>query len=184
MFLLILALYEGLDQSEYDTLSKIAPTVAQSAQYDAFGAPWQDMTLTAGRALGRQQQAQELVIAVEQELAAEVVRSGRVGYFDYTTPPFPGAAITFNTVLSIPYALDQVVPELGWMRSRDGLEPRRADTVGLQRPADGRRPAVAPPSCSTPPSRVSFACWGRAVVAPGTAGAATGRYPILGSALR
>jgi iron complex transport system substrate-binding protein len=42
----------------------------------------------------------------------DVVRSGRVGYFDYTTPPFPGAAISFNTVLSIPYALDQVVPEL------------------------------------------------------------------------
>ncbi len=203
---LILALYEGLDQSEYDTLSKIAPTVAHSAQYDAFGAPWQDMTLTAGRALGREQQAQELVTAVEQEFAAvraahpqwaemtmlvmataeagsyqvfspqdpkarffaelgfqtqppwlagrvqdnvatvsaeeftlldvdrlawtsdpdllqvlqndpiynrlEVVRSGRVGHFDYTTPPFPGAAITFDTVLSIPYALDQVVPEL------------------------------------------------------------------------
>jgi hypothetical protein len=36
----------------------------------------------------------------------------RGGYFDYTTPPFPGAAITFNTVLSISYALDQVVPEL------------------------------------------------------------------------
>ena len=203
---LILALYEGLDQSEYDTLSKIAPTVAHPAQYDAFGAPWQDMTLTAGRALGREQQARELVAGVEQRFAEvraahpqwaemtmlvmataeagtyqvfspqdpkarffaelgfqtqppwlaprvqdnvatvsaeeftlldvdrlawtsdpdllqvlendpiynrlEVVRSGRVGYFDYTTPPFPGAAITFNTVLSIPYALDQVVPEL------------------------------------------------------------------------
>ena len=35
-----------------------------------------------------------------------------MSYFDYTQAPFPGAAITFNTVLSIPYALDQVVPEL------------------------------------------------------------------------
>jgi iron complex transport system substrate-binding protein len=203
---LILAIYEGLDRSEYDTLSKIAPTVAHSAQYDPFGAPWQDMTVTIGRALGRAQQAEDLVAAVEQRFAAvraahpqwaqltmlvmataeggtyqvfspqdpksrffadlgfrtqppwlagrvqdnvatvsaeefelldvdrlawtsdpdimqvlrddpiynrlDVVRSGRVGYFDYTTPPFPGAAISFNTVLSIPYALDQVVPEL------------------------------------------------------------------------
>lgn len=203
---LILALYEGLDQSEYDTLSRIAPTVAHPAQYDAFGAPWQEMTLITGRALGREQQARDLVADVEQRFAAvraahpqwaeltmlvmataeagtyqvfspqdpkarffadlgfrtqppwlaprvqdnvatvsaeefelldvdrlawtsdpdtlqvlrddpiynrlDVVRSGRVGYFDYTTPPFPGAAITFNTVLSIPYALDQVVPEL------------------------------------------------------------------------
>lgn len=203
---LILALYEGLDRSEYDTLSKIAPTVAHSAQFDPFGAPWQDMTLTAGRALGREQQAKDLVAGVEQKFAAvraahpqwaqqtllvmatvesgtyqvfssqdpkarffadlgfqtqppwlagrvqdnlatvsaeeselldvdrlawtsdpetmqalrddpvynrlDVVRSGRVSYLDYTALPFPGAAVTFNTVLSIPYALDQVVPEL------------------------------------------------------------------------
>ncbi|MGI5132090.1 iron-siderophore ABC transporter substrate-binding protein [Pseudonocardia sp. CA-107938] len=203
---LILALYEGLDRSEYDKLSAIAPTVAHSAKYDPFGAPWQDMTLTTGKALGREQQAKDLVAGVEQKLAAVktahpqwhdktllvmasatsgtyqvfspqdpkprffaalgfttqppwigervkenvatvsaeevrlldvdrlawtsdpdtlkvlqadqlynrlgVVSSGRVGYFDYTTAPFPGAAITFNTVLSIPYALDLVVPEL------------------------------------------------------------------------
>lgn len=209
---LILALYEGLDQSEYDTLSAIAPTVAQSTQYDEFGTPWQDMTLTAGKALGREQQAKELVAATEAELKAvrdahpewaqktmlvgataengtytvfspqdpkarffadlgfrtqppwidarvqdnvatvsaeeyklldvdrlawtsdpdlmqvlrddpiynrlDVVRSGRVSYFDYTAAPFPGAAITFNTVLSIPYALDQVVPELERMDAK------------------------------------------------------------------
>lgn len=203
---LILALYEGLEQSEYDKLSAIAPTVAHSAQYDPFGAPWQDMTLTTGQALGREQQARDLIADVEQQIATvrtanpqwaeqtmlvmatvesgtygvfspqdpkarffadlgfrtepdwlaprvqdnlatvsaeefslldvdrlawtsdpdtlqvlrddtiynqlDVVRDGRVAYFDYTTAPFPGAAITFNTVLSIPYALEQIVPEL------------------------------------------------------------------------
>ncbi|MBN9113256.1 MAG: iron-siderophore ABC transporter substrate-binding protein [Pseudonocardia sp.] len=203
---LILALYEGLDRSEYDKLSAIAPTVAHPAEYDAFGAPWQETTVTIGRALGREAQAKDLVAGVEQKLAAvrtahpqwaektmlvmataeagtygvfspqdpkarffadlgfktqppwlaprvqdnlanvsaeeftlldvdrlawtsdpdlvatlqkdpiynrlDVVRDGRVSYFDYTQAPFPGAAITFNTVLSIPYALDQVVPEL------------------------------------------------------------------------
>ncbi|MCE3554392.1 iron-siderophore ABC transporter substrate-binding protein [Pseudonocardia sp. RS11V-5] len=209
---LILALYEGLDRSEYDKLAAIAPTVAQSAQFDQFGAPWQDMTLTAGKALGREQQAKDLVAGVEAKLEAvrdahpdwaqktmlvgataeggtyqvfspqdpkvrffadlgfatepswlagrvadnvatvsaeeftlldvdrlawtsdpdllqvlqsdpiynrlDVVKDGRVGYFDYTTAPFPGAAITFNTVLSIPYALDQVVPELERMDAK------------------------------------------------------------------
>lgn len=209
---LILALYEGLDQSEYDTLSKIAPTVAHPAEYDPWGAPWQDMTLTVGRALGREERAKQLVAEVEQRFAEvraahpqwagmtllvmataeggtyqvfspqdpksrffaelgfqtrppwieprvqdnvatvsaeeyqlldvdrlawtsdpetlevlrddpiynrlDVVREGRVGYFDYTTPPFPGAAITFNTVLSIPYALERVVPELERMDAR------------------------------------------------------------------
>jgi iron complex transport system substrate-binding protein len=203
---LILALYEGLDRKKYATLSKIAPTVAQSAKYDPFGATWQDMTRTAGRALGREQRADELIAGVEArfakirqehpewadqtalvmadlsngkysvfspqdpkarffaqlgfkttpkwmegrvednlaEVSAEqvrlldvdrlawtsdpatlkkikadklynrldVVRDGRVSYLDYTKPPFPGAAVTFNSVLSIPYALDRVVPEL------------------------------------------------------------------------
>jgi iron complex transport system substrate-binding protein len=203
---LILALYEGLDQDKYDTLSKIAPTVAHSPDFDPFGATWQDMTLTTGRALGREQQAKDLIADVEgrfAKLRAEhpkwaeqtmlvmatvdegtyqvfspqdpkarffadlgfktappwisdrvennlatvsaeeaslldvdrlvwtsdpdtlnqlrddpiynrlnVVRDERVTYLDYTQPPFPGAAISFNTVLSIPYALDLVVPEL------------------------------------------------------------------------
>lgn len=30
-----------------------------------------------------------------------VVQDGRVSYLDYTQPPFPGAAVTFNSVLSI-----------------------------------------------------------------------------------
>lgn len=203
---LILALYEGLDQSEYDTLSKIAPTVAHSPDFDPFGATWQDMTLTAGRALGREQRAKDLITDVEARFAEvraehpewaeqtmlvmatvsggsyqvfspqdpkarffsdlgfettppwisgrvqdnlatvsaeesglldvdrlawtsdpdtlnqlrddpiynrlDVVRDGRVSYLDYTELPFPGAAVTFNSVLSIPYALDLVVPEL------------------------------------------------------------------------
>ncbi len=203
---LILALYEGLDQNEYDLLSQIAPTVAHSPDFDPFGATWQDMTLTAGRALGREQQAKDLIKDVEARFAKiraehpewaeqtllvmatadegtysvfspqdpkmrffadlgfqttppwisgrvqeneatvsaeeaslldvdrlawtsdpdtleqlsddpiynrlDVVQDGRVLYLDYTQPPFPGAAISFNTVLSIPYALDLAVPEL------------------------------------------------------------------------
>jgi iron complex transport system substrate-binding protein len=203
---LILALYEDLDQSEYDKLSKIAPTVAHSPDFDPFGATWQDMTLTTGRALGREQQAKDLIEDVEERFAQvraehpewadqaalvmataspgsyqvfspqdskarfvealgfqttppwlagrvadnvalvsaeeiglidvdrlfwtsdpdllnqlrddplynrlNVVQDGRVSYLDYTQPPFPGAAVTFNSVLSIPYAMDLVVPEL------------------------------------------------------------------------
>ncbi len=203
---LILALYEGLDQPKYDKLAKIAPTVAHSPDFDPFGATWQDMTLTTGRALGREQQAKDLIEDVEAQFAKvraehpewaeqtmlvmatvspgsfqvfspqdpkarffadlgfqttppwisgrvqdnlatvsaeeftlldvdrlawtsdpemlaqlrddpiynrlNVVRDGRVLYLDYTKPPFPGAAISFNTVLSISYALDMVVPEL------------------------------------------------------------------------
>jgi iron complex transport system substrate-binding protein len=205
---LILALYDELDDSAYEKLSKIAPVVANDPRYDGFGAPWQDLTITTGRAVGREPEARKLVADLEDRFAQirkrhpawsdetllmmadlpdgnfsvfspqdaktrffaglgfrtepkfldgkftgganttvisaeqarlldvdrlawtsdpdlmkkldrnpvyqrlDVVRDGRVGYFDYTRQPFTGAAISFNTVLSIPYALDRAVPAL------------------------------------------------------------------------
>ncbi len=47
---LILALYADIDTETYKKLTSIAPTVAQSKDYDAYTTPWTDMTLTAGRA--------------------------------------------------------------------------------------------------------------------------------------
>jgi iron complex transport system substrate-binding protein len=67
---LILALYSGLEEDEYDKLARIAPTVAQSGEHVDFGTPWQEMTRTAGRALGRADRAEELVAEVEAEFAA------------------------------------------------------------------------------------------------------------------
>ncbi len=62
---LILGLYIGLEDADYETLSRIAPTVAQSGEHPAFGTPWQEMTLTAGRAVGKPEQAEALVDEVE-----------------------------------------------------------------------------------------------------------------------
>jgi iron complex transport system substrate-binding protein len=67
---LILGLYVGLEAVEYETLAKIAPTVAQSGDHPAFGTPWQEMTEVAGRALGRAAQAEELVAEVEGRFAS------------------------------------------------------------------------------------------------------------------
>src|SRR5690606_18648851 len=67
---LILGLYVGLEQDEYETLSRIAPTVAQSGDHAAFGTPWQEMTRTAGAALGRAAEAEQLVEDVEGRFAA------------------------------------------------------------------------------------------------------------------
>lgn len=62
---LVLGVNSGLTQQEYDTLSKIAPTVAQPRGYADYGAPWQDITRAVGRAMGREQQAEELIGSVE-----------------------------------------------------------------------------------------------------------------------
>jgi iron complex transport system substrate-binding protein len=67
---LILGLYSGITEEEYEKLSVIAPTVAQSDEYVDYGVPWQDMTITAGTALGRLDRAEQLVADLEARFAA------------------------------------------------------------------------------------------------------------------
>lgn len=203
---LIIGLYSGMSREQYDTLSKIATTVAQPKGFADYAAPWQDMTRMAGRALGMEAKATELIAAIDQRFAAvrkehpnwagksvavvdsfepgkyavfsgtdpkarfltelgykvpdaintaagdhnaaeisserldmidvdrlvfltsdpsaesrikadrvyqglKVSREGRALFVPYAQPPV-GAAISFNTVLSIPYAVEALVPLL------------------------------------------------------------------------
>ncbi|MGH3985316.1 MAG: ABC transporter substrate-binding protein [Pseudonocardiaceae bacterium] len=62
----VLGLNSGLTQQEYDTLSQIAPTIAQPSEYADYGAPWQKITEAVGRALGRDEQANSLIPGIEQ----------------------------------------------------------------------------------------------------------------------
>jgi iron complex transport system substrate-binding protein len=57
---LILAVYSGLTQKDYDTLSKIAPTIAQPPGQVDWGSSWQDEIVTAGRAVGKPKEAERL----------------------------------------------------------------------------------------------------------------------------
>jgi iron complex transport system substrate-binding protein len=64
---LILGIYSYIDQATYDKLSQIAPTVAATSTKASD--PWQQQTLTTGRALGREEQAKKLVAEVEAKFA-------------------------------------------------------------------------------------------------------------------
>ncbi len=64
---LILALYAGVTQEEYDLLTQIAPTVAQPEAYVDYGIPWQELTLTVGQAVGQAAEAEALVADVEAQ---------------------------------------------------------------------------------------------------------------------
>ena len=71
---LIIAVYSGLTKKDYDTLSKIAPTIAQPPGQVDWGSSWQDEILTVGRAVGRPQEAEKLrdeADALLAEAAAE-----------------------------------------------------------------------------------------------------------------
>jgi iron complex transport system substrate-binding protein len=66
---LIIGLYTGMEEDEYDTLSQIAPTVAPSADYPDYGMPWQEATRIVGQALGQADAADAMIGEVEQLFA-------------------------------------------------------------------------------------------------------------------
>lgn len=203
---LIVAQYSGMTQAQYDTLSAIAPVVAQPKGFEDYQAPWQDMTRAIGTAMGKAPQVEELIDGIAARFATiraehpefagmtgivaesyepgsytaysprdpkmvflselgftmppaltefvgaenlvdfspertdlleadrlvwltgdaetqgritadplyqqlAVAAQNRDVFVSYTEPPI-GAALSFNTVLSIPYAADQLVPLL------------------------------------------------------------------------
>jgi iron complex transport system substrate-binding protein len=83
---LILAVHSALTQEQYDTLSGIAPTVAQSGDHPDFGTPWQEQTRTIGTALGRAEQADALGDRRGVALRRRPRRASR------SSPAFPAVA--------------------------------------------------------------------------------------------
>ncbi|MEM7738609.1 MAG: iron-siderophore ABC transporter substrate-binding protein [Deinococcota bacterium] len=66
----ITAIGSGITDAEYENLSRIAPTIAQSDAYVDFGVPWQVEVRTLGEALGERVRAEARVTALEAQLAA------------------------------------------------------------------------------------------------------------------
>lgn len=67
---LILGVYAGLKKTDYAKLSKIAPTVTQDDDSVEYGAPWQQQLRLTGQALGRTEQAEQIVAEIEEQFAA------------------------------------------------------------------------------------------------------------------
>ncbi len=65
---LIAAAGSGITARDYGILSEIAPTVAQFGRYVDYGAPWQEIARTLGRALCREERAEERIAGVEARL--------------------------------------------------------------------------------------------------------------------
>lgn len=66
---LILSLYNGTTQEQYDQLSKIAPTVVPAKDFLNFTITWQEATRAVGAALGREGEALTLVTELEESFA-------------------------------------------------------------------------------------------------------------------
>lgn len=66
---LIVGLDSGMTEKEFLLLSKIAPTLAQPAEYVDYGTPWQVKTKIFGKAIGESAKADELVNGIESRYA-------------------------------------------------------------------------------------------------------------------
>lgn len=120
----ISAQYEGLSENDYRSLSKIAPTLAQSSAYIDYGTPWQVQTQRAGNALGKQKQAAALIRRVENRFShaakAHPEFSGKKiivafakqdgGYFVHASSDLRSRAFT-ELGFVIPAVVDQLAGE-------------------------------------------------------------------------
>ncbi len=111
---LILALYAGVTQEEYDLLTQIAPTVAQPGEYVDYGIPWQLLTTITGKAVGKAAEAEQLVADVES-LFAQVSAEH---------PEFTGA----SSIVATPY-------EGIWVYGAEDVRGRFLTSLGFELPA-------------------------------------------------
>lgn len=85
---LILGTNSGLTQEEYDRLSTIAPVVAYPEV--AWGTPWRESVEMVGQAIGRQDEAEQVVqqteIAIDEAVAAHPHVEGKSAAWAWFTP--------------------------------------------------------------------------------------------------
>ncbi|MGH2381206.1 MAG: iron-siderophore ABC transporter substrate-binding protein [Candidatus Limnocylindria bacterium] len=154
---LILGAYSGLIAEEYETLSAIAPTVAQSADHADYATPWQEMARTIGRALGREEQLEALIADVEDRFAAAreahpewdglravAAYSFEPGTYGVYGPGDPRTEFLGELGLAFPEEVGAVVPEEQFFGtiSAEQLELLDHDLLVWFTLTDAERPAL------------------------------------------
>ncbi len=66
----IIALWSGITEEDYEKLSLIAPVVAVPEGVGDFALPWDERALLTGRAIGREAQAKKAIGGIHDKLAA------------------------------------------------------------------------------------------------------------------
>ncbi len=92
---LIIAVWSGIDQDEYDQLSQIAPVVAVPEGVGDYAMAWDDRALLTGQVIGKAVQAQDQVNAINTRLSDLAAQhpgwSGLTTSVGFVTADGPGA---------------------------------------------------------------------------------------------
>ena len=121
---IVIATHSGITEQEYDRLSRIAPTLAQSGDYPDFGMPWQEQTRSIGRALGLAGVAEDAVSDVETKIASVGNRF----------PQFQGATVAWASPASGQgqyWAVGPTTPPMRFLSAMGfTVPPDLADVIG------------------------------------------------------
>lgn len=120
----IIAAYSGVTEEQYKLLSAIAPTVAYSGE--AWSTPWQEVTRTVGKALGKTGEAEALVAETETWLAAEFAKHAEL------------KTVTFASANDYDGSMAVYAPLDARMKFLTGLGLAMNPSVAALAPADGQ----------------------------------------------
>lgn len=67
---LIVGIFSGMTETDYELLSQIAPTIAAPEEFPDFGTPWREVTRIYGQALGEIERAEGIIAELDARFAA------------------------------------------------------------------------------------------------------------------
>ena len=122
---LIMGVNSYIDQTAYDKLAAIAPTVAQSGDVAAGATTWEAQTLTTGKALGQEAKAQQLVTDTKAAFTTAVEAN----------PSFAGksAAFALGSSSAGSYSLGADDYRTGWLTDLGFTVPAASAEVSFER---------------------------------------------------
>ena len=106
---LIVGTNAGMSKQDYEKLSALAPTIAQSGEYTDYFEPWDVQHLAIGKALGKEAEATEQVDAIKADFAAAAEEhpefAGTPAVF-LQNAFYDGSAIAYQDGLSTDFLTD------------------------------------------------------------------------------
>lgn len=126
---LIIGTNAGLEKKQYESLSQIAPTIANTGKFDSdWFEPWPEQTALVGKAVGKEAEAKQLVEALTKRFADTATAHRQfagVPAIFLQAPYYDGHAIAYQDGLSTAFLTDLgfTIPKELDAYERDGQQP-------------------------------------------------------------
>ncbi|WEV41904.1 ABC transporter substrate-binding protein [Bifidobacterium sp. ESL0682] len=108
---LIIGLQSGMTRKDYDTLSKIAPTIAY--QKVAWGDPWRSMIKTTAQAIGEPEKGAKLISSLEEQIKADAAKYPQIAGKTGAVMSFDASKLSSFSVYTTTDLRPQMLNDLG-----------------------------------------------------------------------